>query len=178
MFGGQTEPQLVPKLLLQVSIIELYNSLVSNPNGGGLKDARDEDDNIIISDSTLSSLLPPQLKQISARYKVMCGYECYISAKNINSSLLSWRNMNLKNLKDKRQNAQIRSSGEKLHHIYETYKNTVMSHGRHIYAKESDMEKSKMCTYPQSDHALTHYNFVLRCCDECPHINLPDQKTD
>ena len=37
----QTEPQLVPKLLLQVSGRELHNSLVSDPNDGGLKDARD-----------------------------------------------------------------------------------------------------------------------------------------
>ena len=63
MFDNQTEPQLVPKLLIQASIRELYNSLVSDPNYGGLKDARYEDDNIIISDSTLRSLLPPQLKK-------------------------------------------------------------------------------------------------------------------
>ena len=56
----QTEPTLVPKLLLQVSVRDLYNSLVSDPNDGGLKDARDEDGKIIISDSTLRSLLPPQ----------------------------------------------------------------------------------------------------------------------
>ena len=36
----QTETQLVPKLLLQVSVRELHNSLVSDPNDGGLKDAR------------------------------------------------------------------------------------------------------------------------------------------
>ena len=67
MFDDQTEPQLVPKLLLWVSVIELHNSLVSYPNDGGLKDVRYEDDNIIISDSTLLSLFPPQIKQISAR---------------------------------------------------------------------------------------------------------------
>ena len=72
-------------------VIELHNSLVRDPNDGGLKETREEDDNIIISDSTLRSLLPPQLKQISAQYKVMCGCECYISAKSIHSSLLSWR---------------------------------------------------------------------------------------
>ena len=85
----QTEPQLVPKLLLQVSVRELYNILVSDPNDGGIKDARDEDGKIIISDSTLRSLLPPQLKQMSARYKIVCGCECCISAKSIHSSLLS-----------------------------------------------------------------------------------------
>ena len=47
------KPPLVPKLLLQVSVREIHNSLVSDTNDGGIKDARDEDDNIIISDSTL-----------------------------------------------------------------------------------------------------------------------------
>ena len=90
MFDDQTEPQLVPKLLLQVYVIEVYNSLVSDTNYGGLKDARYEDYNIIISDYTFRSLLPPQLKNISARYKVVCGFDCCISAKIIHSSLLSW----------------------------------------------------------------------------------------
>ena len=62
VLDDHTEPKLVPKLLLQVSVIELHNSLVSDPNDGGFKDARDEDGKSIISDSTLRSLLPPQLK--------------------------------------------------------------------------------------------------------------------
>ena len=57
---GHTEPQLVPKLLLQVSIGELNNNLVGSTIDGGLKESRDEYDNIIISGSTLRSLLPPQ----------------------------------------------------------------------------------------------------------------------
>ena len=90
MFYDQTEPQLVPKHLLQVSVRELHDSLLSDPNDGGLKDARDEYDNIIIRDYTLRSLLPPQLNQISSRYKVMCGCECCIYVKSIHSSLLYW----------------------------------------------------------------------------------------
>ena len=43
----QTEPQLVPKLLLQVSVRELHNILVSDPNDGGIKDARDEDGKLL-----------------------------------------------------------------------------------------------------------------------------------
>ena len=53
-----------------------------------------------------------------------------------------------------------------------------MPHGCNIYAKESDMEKATMFTYPQSDHVIPHYKCVLRCCAECPCINLPDQETD
>ena len=105
---------------------------MSDPNDGGLKDARDEDGKIIISDSTLRLLLPPQLKKMSARYNIMCGCECCISAKSIHSSLLSWRDRYLKKLKDKRQNAQSRRSGERSHQIYTTSKNTVMPHGSHI----------------------------------------------
>ena len=47
-------------------------------------------------------------------------------------------------LKDKSQNAQSRRSVEKLHHIYTTYKNTVIQDGRHIYAKAYGMLKSTM----------------------------------
>ena len=76
----QTEPKLVPELLLQVPVRELHYSLVSDPNYGGLKYARYENDNIIISYSTLRSLLllPPQLNQMSSRYKIMYGCECCI----------------------------------------------------------------------------------------------------
>ena len=83
LLDDQTEPQLVPKLLLQASVKELHNRLVSDPNDDGLKYARYEDGKSIISDSTLSSLLPPQLKQMSTQYKVMCGCECCIYAKII-----------------------------------------------------------------------------------------------
>ena len=51
MLDDQTEPQIVIKLLLQVSVRELHNILVSDPNDGGLKDASNEDGKIIISDS-------------------------------------------------------------------------------------------------------------------------------
>ena len=79
---------------------------------------------------------------------------------------------------NKSQNAQIRRSGEKEHHIYETYKNTVMPHGRHIYTKASDMANVTMCAYPHSDHALPHWKCVLWCCDDFPCINLPDHETN
>ena len=53
-----------------------------------------------------------------------------------------------------------------------------MPHGHHIYDKAYDMVKAKICTYPQSDHALSHWKCVLRCCANCPCINLPEQETD
>ena len=70
---GHTEPQLVPKLLLYVSVREVRKSLANATIVGDLKEAIDEDDNIIISDSTLLSLLLPQLI-FFVKYKVMCGF--------------------------------------------------------------------------------------------------------
>ena len=80
-----------------MSVRELHNNLVSATKDGGLKEAIDEDDNILISDYTLRSLLPPQLKKMSSRYKVMGGCKCCISSKSMHLSLLSWRDCYLKN---------------------------------------------------------------------------------
>ena len=83
----------------------------------------------------------------------MCGCECCISTKIIHSILPSWCDIYLKKLKDKIQNPQNRRAGEKANRVYETYKNTVMPHGRHIYSKSYYMAKATMCAYPNSDHA-------------------------
>ena len=57
---SHNEPQIVPKLLIQVSVKELHNRLISDPLDGGLKEARDARNNIIISDYILHSLFPHQ----------------------------------------------------------------------------------------------------------------------
>ena len=54
----------------------------------------------------------------------------------------------------------------------------MIPHGRNIYNKASNMANSTICTYPQSDDALSHQKCVLWCCAECPYINLTYQKTD
>ena len=55
MLDDQTEPQLVPKFLLQVSVREPHNSLLSDSNNSGLKDARDKDGKIIICECCISA---------------------------------------------------------------------------------------------------------------------------
>ena len=72
---GNSESQLVSKLLLQVSFWEPHNIMVSPPEEGVLNQAIDIENNIIISDSTLRYIIPPQLNNMYAGYKVMCGCE-------------------------------------------------------------------------------------------------------
>ena len=52
-----------------------------------------------------------------------------------------------------------------------------MPPGRHIYAKEYEMAKATICTYPQSDHSLPLWKCVLWCCSKFPGINLSDQES-
>ena len=92
---------MVQKLLLQLSTQELDNSMVIPPKEGGPKEARYEENNIITSDYMLRKIISPRINKISATYKVMCGYECWIFAKSMHSYLLSWNNCYLKNLKTK-----------------------------------------------------------------------------
>ena len=47
---GQSETQLVTKLLLQLLVRELHNRMVSPTEEGGLKEAIDTENNTIISD--------------------------------------------------------------------------------------------------------------------------------
>ena len=51
------------KHLLQVYVQKLYNSMLSPPEEVGPKEAKDANNNIIISDSKLINILPPQLKR-------------------------------------------------------------------------------------------------------------------
>ena len=64
---GNSQKQLIPKVLLQFYVQNYHNRMVSPTEEGGLEEARDEDNNIIISDSTLLNILPPQLKNMTSQ---------------------------------------------------------------------------------------------------------------
>ena len=76
--GGYSEKQLVTRLLLKLSVWELQNSMVITQQECGMKEVKDENNNIFISDSALQTILPPKLKNLSARHRVMCGCECFV----------------------------------------------------------------------------------------------------
>ena len=57
--------------------------MVGLPEEGGLKEVSGGGNDIIISDSFLKTIVPPQLKNMSACKIFMCGCECCIHAKSI-----------------------------------------------------------------------------------------------
>ena len=64
----------LPKLLLECSMRQLHYELIASPYDGGLLGARHAKTNdVIISDTMLRSLAPPQLRPITDNHKMMCG---------------------------------------------------------------------------------------------------------
>ena len=133
---------------------ELYNIMASTQYWGVLKETRDADKNIITSDSIICNILPPQLKKVSAWYKVMCGCDCLIYAKTMHLYFLTWTDHHLKQLKDWSNNSQNRRSGEIYIYIYDAYKNSVRYHGWHIHRTASDMAKTTI--FPVLLHTMRY----------------------
>ena len=72
----------VPELLLECFMRQLHNELIASPNDGGLLESRHADTNdVIISDSILRSLAPPQLLPMKYHHKMMCGYAIFNTSK-------------------------------------------------------------------------------------------------
>ena len=64
----------VPKLLLECSMRQLYNELISSPYDGGLLGPRHADtNNVIISYTMLCSLAHLQLSPMTDHQKIMCS---------------------------------------------------------------------------------------------------------
>ena len=98
---GKNEKQIVPKRLSYVSIGELHKIMANLPEGGVIKETRDEQNVIIISDSSLRTILPPRQKNMSAHDNFICGCECCRCAKSIQFSLLIWHDRYRKKIRTK-----------------------------------------------------------------------------
>ena len=87
----------VQKPLLEFSMQQLHNELIPSPDYGGLLGARHADTNdVIISDTMLRSLAPPQLCLMIYHQKIMCGCAICNTSKYFQESLNAWRQKQLK----------------------------------------------------------------------------------
>ena len=87
----------VPKLLLGCSMQQFHNELIASPDFDGLLGARHADTNdVIISDTILCSLEPPQLRPSKYHHKMMCDCSICKNSKYFQESLNAWRRKQLK----------------------------------------------------------------------------------
>ena len=88
---------------------QLHNKLIASPDDVGLVGARHAETNdVIISDTILRSLVPPQLRPMIDNHKRMCGCVICNTTKYIQESLNAWRRKQLKIMKDKAENSRER----------------------------------------------------------------------
>ena len=77
---------------------QLHNELIASPDDGVLVGARHAITNdVIISDTMLRSLAPPQLRPMTDNHKTMCGCAICNTSKYTQESLNAWRQKQLKN---------------------------------------------------------------------------------
>ena len=103
----------VPKILLECSMRQLHNDLIASPDDGSLVVSRHAVTNdVIISDTMLRSLAPPQLRPMTDNHKMMFGYAICNTSKYMQESLNAWRRKQLKTMKDKVENSRGRGKDE------------------------------------------------------------------
>ena len=88
----QREP--VTKLLLQISVRELHDDLIGPPPKGLPSVYDSSTQKLLVSESTLRAMLPPQLRRMTNAQKEICGCECCITTKLLHQALLHFRSNN------------------------------------------------------------------------------------
>ena len=92
---------------------KLHNELIASPDDGGLVGARHAITNdVIISDTMLRSLPPPQLRPMTDNHKIMCGCAICNTSKYMQESLNAWRRKKLTFMKEKAGNSRGRGKDE------------------------------------------------------------------
>ena len=78
----------------------MHNELIASPDDGGLVGARHAiTNNVIISDTMICSLAPPQLRPVIDNHKMMCGCAICNTSKYMQELLNAWRRKQLKPMK-------------------------------------------------------------------------------
>ena len=90
-------------------MLQLHNEIITSPDDGGLLGAIHTDTNdVIISDTIIRSLEPPQLRTMTYHHKMMCGCAICNTSKYFQESLNTWRRKQLKIMKDKSDHSRGR----------------------------------------------------------------------
>jgi hypothetical protein len=147
------------KILLEVSVREFHNNLLDLPANGGLDCARNAEGKVLISDTALRYLLPPQLRRMTESHKQMCGCEVCLCIRSLHSTLIGYRSRASRSLASETTTTTI-------------YSETVLPGGKPWHPKPRDALQEIQCPNV-GDLGFPHWNCVLRRCDKCPKYPIP-----
>ena len=164
------------RLLLQISIRELHNEMIEQ-----LPEATDAEGNVLISDTKLRQIMPPEVKRMSNRYKVMCGCIDCLSIQYYQSDYNRFKNSLMKKMVDDRDNAPLRSDERSLARArLAIYENEIQNH-----PKPKDALQCIQCSPDSSDSVddidfknLIHINCAYGKCQDCPEYKQPTAESN
>ena len=92
---------------------QMHNDIIASPDYGGLLGSIYANKNdVIISDTILCYLAPPQLLPVKDHHKMMCGCAICNTSNHFQESLNVWRRKQLKIMKDTAYNSRGRGKDE------------------------------------------------------------------
>ena len=155
----------VPKLLRSCSMRELHNDLLAE-SSEGFPDAYSTDGKVIISDTALRALMPPNIKKYTNKYKETCGCEICILMKCFQNSLNDYRLSTIKRF-EKDPIDKTRAT---------RYRNIVYKDKIHLHDKPRDALKYIQCPKVK-DFNVPHLKCILRKCNKCPKYLLNEEES-
>jgi hypothetical protein len=155
----------VGKLLLEIPVRELHNDLLDERRG--LKEARNEKGEVLISDTALRYLLPKQIRKMTASHKQMCGCETCITIRSLHQSLNAYRARQLREMK------KDLLDGLPLTQEIEEYEAKVFPNNSIWHSKPQLAIDEVMC---KSVDGFEHRSWrcVLKRCADCPEYPTPN----
>ena len=146
----------VPKLIREISIREPHNYLVSK-SSLGVPEVYDDKGKVLISDTAFRSLIPPNIKKMSNKYKQMCGCEICIMAKSHQLDLNAYRLSLLRRL----EKSGIDREKSRL------YKHSIYKDNKHLHIHPKDALKCIQCPNV-TGFSTPKMECILRTCKDCP----------
>ena len=130
---------------------------------------------VCISYYSLRLPLPPQLRKITQRHKIMCGWEILIQNGTYQELLNHWSKRQLRYIKN-HANSLTRVSVEQLNeeNIFSRYGDVVLPDREPTQPCAKYSSFANMCDFPEKYTKLPKWSCVLNCCSECPGVFVPD----
>ena len=150
-----------PKLLLEYSMQQLHNEIIASPYDGGLLEARHADTNdMIISDTMLCYLAPPQLRPMTDHHKMMCGCAICNTSKYFQELLNTWRWKQSKITKDKADNSCGRKKF-KLTQAYKSYADYSFQNNENCHPRCENSADYVFCPPTNNECQLPNWSCVM-----------------
>jgi hypothetical protein len=171
----------VGKLLLEISVRELHNDLIELPpaeggKGGGLAEARDSTSRkVIISDTALRYLLPPQLKPMTEKHKQMCGCETCLVPDSHQKTLNAWRSRHKREMTAKANAMPAGRAKTTALQQALNYQKTLNLNPPTPWHLKPGLALDEIQCQPVAN-GLPRWDCVMRCCDKCPAYPVPAEE--